>query len=135
MPSMMLDTQRQLFRTSCRHSWIQPLLFSRETLVIRPPASAEVDLGSDNDVTTAEFEFLNDATAKSNVERDQEITSDDRLKPTHHVRKYQGDLQLELGASLAIRLGGVEHVYSVVESDLDDLFGGISLNRTTDGEP
>ena len=49
--------------------------------------------------------------------------------------KSGGGLQLELGTSTAIGLGSVEHVDPVLESDLDNIFGGICTNLTTDGEP
>jgi len=44
-------------------------------------------------------------------------------------------LQLELGTPTTIGLGSVEHVDPVLKSDLDDIFGGISINLATDGEP
>ena len=68
------------FRTSWRCDWVQFLLFSRETLVVGPLASAKVELGSDNDVTAAEFEFLDDATAVDpGSSKTPKIDIDDRL--------------------------------------------------------
>lgn len=60
---MMLNTRTQPLSTSCKPDLTQRLLFPRETGVVRSLASAVVDLGSYDDVTTAEFEFLDDATA------------------------------------------------------------------------
>ena len=59
----MLNTRTQPLRTSCKPDLIQCLLFPRETCVVRSLAGAEVDLGSYDDITTAEFKFLDDATA------------------------------------------------------------------------
>ena len=56
---MMLEyARKQPFRTPSNH-----LLFSRETSVIGPPTSAEVDLGDDDDVATTELEFFYNATS------------------------------------------------------------------------
>lgn len=51
------------------------------------------------------------------------------------MRKATGDLQLELGTPLTVGLSSVEHVYSVLESGLDNVFSRISVDRVTDGEP
>ena len=60
---MMLNTRTRPFRTSPKRRQIQLLLFPRESPVVGSFASTEVDLCGDDDVTTAEFEFLDDATA------------------------------------------------------------------------
>lgn len=47
----------------------------------------------------------------------------------------EGTLQFELSTSIIIALGSVKHVDAVLESGLDDIFGGIGTDLSTDGEP
>lgn len=65
----------------------------------------------------------------------QKIADDNRPISSDLAQAMGRHLQLELGTSTTIDLGSVEHIDSVLESDLDDIFGRISANFVTDGEP
>jgi hypothetical protein len=108
-----------------------PLLFPRETGVVRSLAGAKEDLGSDDDVTAAEFEFLDDATA---IFR-HEIAGNIGQSVPASREKGRWRPQLDLGTSRIIALSSIEHVDSVLESNPDDIFGRISTDLGTDGEP
>jgi len=49
--------------------------------------------------------------------------------------KQWKDRQLDLGSSSVVALGGIEHVDSILESELDDVFGRTFTDLVPNGEP
>lgn len=82
---MMLDTRKQPFMTTRKHDLTLRLLFSRETGIVGSLASAEKDLCRDDDVTTTELKFFDDATPVSWPRNHQRIAaSEERNEGTYN---------------------------------------------------